>query len=137
MDAAPRADPAIYPKLRGHALELRPGTLADGAVHVVLMDWHVNNGTVTVLAAADGTASIDLSSGGGFLGGGQKFPEIREAALRAVQLAEKLMPLFHATEATDLPVRGEVFFYVTANAGVRRAVATEAKLRDGTDPLGG
>ena len=136
MDAVPKADPAIYPKLRGHALEIRLGGIAEGAVHAVLMDWHVNTGTVTVMAAADGTASLYLSSGGGFIGGGQKFPEIREAALRAVQLATTLMPHFHATEALGLPAQGEIFFYRTTSAGVSRAVATEAKLREGTDPLG-
>jgi hypothetical protein len=65
MDAEPKADPAIYPKLRSHALGIRLGGLAEGAVHAVLMDWHVNTGTVTVMAAADGTASLYLSSGCG------------------------------------------------------------------------
>jgi len=132
----PKADPAIYPKLRERALETRLSNLADGAVHVVLMDWNVPNGTVTVMAAADGTASLYLSSGGGFIGGGQKFPEIREAALRAVEIAATMMPQFQPSESRDLPAAGTIYFYVTTNAGVRRAVAMEARLRTGDDPLG-
>ncbi|HEX6495514.1 MAG TPA: hypothetical protein VF018_08530, partial [Acidobacteriaceae bacterium] len=92
VDAHQRADPAIYVQLREHALQLRLSYLANNSVQVVLMDWNVSNGTATVLAAADGTASVYLSSGGGFLGGGQKYPTIRDAALRAIHLATNLLP---------------------------------------------
>src|ERR1700761_6513254 len=87
MDTPGKADPAIYPKLREHMLQLRLPNLPDGAIHAVLMDWPVTNGMMTALAATDGTASLYLSSGGGFLGGGQKYPAIREAALNAVEVA--------------------------------------------------
>jgi hypothetical protein len=72
VNKPPKANPAIYPKLREHALlKIRLNNLSGDSVHSVLMDWHVTNGTATVFAAADGTASLYLSSGGGFLGGGQ------------------------------------------------------------------
>jgi len=130
-----KADPAIYPKLRENALKIRLANLANNSVHAILMDWNVPNGTVTVLAAADGTASMYLSSGGGFLGGGQKYPAIREAALHAVNLAMQLSSLFQMAETIDLPPQGDIFFYLASNTGVLRAVATEAKLKIGTDPL--
>ena len=56
-----KADPAIYPKLRDNALKLRLPNLPGYAVHVVLMDWHVTLGTVTVLAAVDGTGYIAMA----------------------------------------------------------------------------
>lgn len=131
-----KADPAIYPKLREHALlRIRLNNLSGDSVHSVLMDWNVSNGTATVLAAADGTASVYLSSGGGFLGGGQKYPELRNAALHAVHLATDLFKYFNATETIDLPVPGDVFFYLTTSNGVRRAIAKEADLRTGIGPL--
>jgi hypothetical protein len=136
MNTPPKADPAIYKVMRENALlRVRLQNLEDHSVHSVLMDWHVGNGTATVLAAADGTASIYLSSGGGFIGGGQKYPQIREAALRAVHLATGLLSQFEITEETELPPTGNVNFFFTTNSGVRLATAKEANLRNGTDPL--
>jgi hypothetical protein len=63
-----KADPAVYSQMRRQALEMQLPDVARGAVQIVLMDWHVDKGTVTVLAAADGTASLYLSSGAGLVG---------------------------------------------------------------------
>jgi hypothetical protein len=136
MDTPRKAEPAIYPKMRESALQWRRHNLSNDSVHVVLMDWNVSNGTCSVMAAADGSASIYLSSGGGYIGGGQKFSEIREAALQAVRIAPGLLSQFERTETIDLPGPGKVYFYLTTNAGIYRAVATEAKLSAGIDPLG-
>jgi hypothetical protein len=135
MSTPQKADPAIYPMIRENALKLRLDNLPDDAVHALLMDWQIGNGTMTVLAAADGTASVYLSSGGGFIGGGQKYPEIHDAAIHAVHLATDLVSNFESTEAYDLPAAGDVFFYRTTNRDVRRAVAKEADLISGKDPL--
>ncbi len=132
-----KADPAIYSQIRRQALEARLPRIARGAVHVVLMDWHVDKGTVTVIASADGTASVFLSSGGRFMGGSEQVPAIREAALHAVSLATGLLLHFERTETTPLPSLGDVTFYLTTAAGVYRAVAAEVKLRAGADPLAG
>jgi hypothetical protein len=135
MSTPPKADPAIYPKLREHALHFRLDNLPADSVHAVLMDWNVGLGTATVLAAADGTASVYLSSGGGNLGGGQKYPAIRHAALEAVRLATALFPHFNPTESLDLPPAGEVFFYLTTSKDVRLAIVQEADLRAGQGPF--
>lgn len=136
MDTPHKADPIIYPKLRENALrQVKLNSLHDDAIHLVLMDWNINDGMVTVLAAADGTASIYLSSGSGFIGGGQKYPKIHDAALHVVQVAAELSPLFNLSESTDLPPAGEVFFYATTNIGLRIASATESDLSSGTGPL--
>jgi hypothetical protein len=130
-----KADPAIYSQMRRTALEARIPNLARDAVQMVLMDWHVDKGTVTVMAAADGSASLYLSSGGGFIGGGQKVPSIREAALHAVAVATGLRFYFERTDSTPLPSLGDVTFYLTTGMDIRCAVAAEAKLRAGADPL--
>jgi hypothetical protein len=135
MDSRRKANPAHYPKMRANALRMQvPGT-TEGSVHMVFMDWSVGQGMATIMAAADGTASLYLSSGGGFIGGGQRYPAIRAAALAAVGVAQAHLELFASTEATDLPKAGEVCFYATTSDGIRRAVASEARLVDGTDPL--
>lgn len=137
MDAPHKADPATYAMLRRHALELRLPHFPARALQSVLMDFHVDHGTVTVVACADGTASLYLSSGGGFLGGSQRYPAIREAALHAVALATTLQSHFVTTETSALPPLGDVTFYVTTGLGVRMAVASQARLRAAADPLAG
>lgn len=132
---ARKADPAIYSQMRRQALEIQLPNLPREAVHVTVMDWHVDKGTVTVVAAADGSASLYLSSGGGYVGGSQRVPAIREAALHAVAVATSLRYYFQQTETSPLPSLGDVTFYITTGAGVSRAVAAESKLRAGADPL--
>jgi len=135
MEKARKADPAIYSQMRRHAFEIRLPKLEHDAIHMVLMDWHVDNGTVTAMAAADGTASLYLSSGGGFIGGSERFPSIRGAALYAVKVATGMRFHFERTESTPLPSLGDVNFYLPTSDSVRMAVAPEGKLRAGTDPL--
>lgn len=132
-----KADPAIYSQIRRQALETRLPKIARGAVQVVLMDWHADKGTVTVIASADGSATVYLSSGVRFTGGSEQAPAIRDAALHAVSLATGLKLHFEKTEISPLPSLGDVTFYLTTDAGVYRAVAAEAKLRAGADPLAG
>jgi hypothetical protein len=101
------------------------------------MDFHVDHGTVTVVACSDGSASLYLSSGGGFLGGSEHYPTIREAALHAVAVATAMQYHFEPTETSALPPLGDVTFYLTSGAGVRMAVASQARLRAAADPLAG
>jgi hypothetical protein len=130
-----KTDPAIYSQMRRNALEARLPGIGRDAVHVVLMDWHLEKGTATVVAAADGSASLYLSSGGGYIGGSEKVPSIRDAALHAVKVATGLRLHFERTETSPLPSLGDVTFYLNTGSGVCMAVAPEAKLRAGADPL--
>jgi hypothetical protein len=103
--------------------------------YAVLMDWHVTRGTATVVAVADGTASIYLSGGGGSLGGGQSQPVIHAAALRAVSVASEFQPQMQVTTDYPLPEPGSVIFYVVTNAGVFTAAATVTELSAHRHPL--
>lgn len=135
MEGPRKTDPATYAMLRRHALEMRQPRAPRHIIQTVLMDFHVDHGTVTVVAGFDGSASLYLSSGGGFLGGSQHYPAIRDAALHAVALATALQCHFEDTETSALPPLGDVTFYVTTGLGVRMAVASQARLRASTDPL--
>ena len=101
----------------------------------VLMDWGIEAGSATVVAIADGTASVYLSSGGGFLGGGQSHEAISNAAKATVEVADEVQPLMHPTSAYPLPQRGEITFYLLTDAGVFTASAPESDLRSHRSPF--
>ncbi len=102
----------------------------------VVMDWGVPNGTATVMALSDGSASIYLSSGGGYLGG-QKEESVRNAALQAVMTAAKFQPQMRPSADYVLPATGEVIFYALTDAGVFTTSAKEIEMRDPAHPLAG
>jgi hypothetical protein len=99
------------------------------------MDWGIEKGSATVVAIADGTASVYLSSGGGFIGGGQSHESIRVAAKRTVELAVEVQPLMRSTTTYPLAQRGQANFYVLTDAGVFTATASEDDLRRHSSPF--
>jgi hypothetical protein len=103
--------------------------------YAVLMDWGIEAGTATVVAVADGTGSVYLSSGGGFIGGGQSHESIRAAAKKTVELASDVQPLMQLTTTYPLPRRGQVTFYVLTDVGVFTASASDDDMRGHTSPL--
>jgi hypothetical protein len=100
----------------------------------VAMDWFVTNGITTTVAIADGNASIYLSSGGGFLGGGSH-QTVRRAAQRMVAAAVECQQYAHATRTFPLPERGTITFYFLTDRGVLTASASEADLSRRSGPL--
>jgi hypothetical protein len=132
---------SVYLGLRNLALQSPPPKIEGASVakpgepFAVLMDWGIPAGTATVAAYADGTASIYLSSGGAYLGGGQSHESIRNAAMRTVEIASELKSLMQPTTAYPLPQRGQVTFYVRTDVGVLTATAPEDDLRSHRNPL--
>ena len=90
----------------------------------VVADWGLPEGTTTVVAIADGSASVYRSNGAGSIGGGQSHESIRAAALETVKLAEDVQPLMHSTKEYPLAQRGQVNFYVVTDNGVFAATAS-------------
>jgi hypothetical protein len=101
----------------------------------VLMDMPVTSGTATIAAFADGTASIYISKGGGYLGGSQTYPAIREAGLRFIATARKFQAQMRVTQQFPLPEHGEVIFYVATGRGVYTVKAPQAELNKRSHPL--
>ena len=99
------------------------------------MDWGIPAGSATVVAMADGNASVYLSGGGGFIGGSQSHETIRAAAKKTVEIAEEVQPLMRATTSYPLPQRGQVTFYLLTDAGVFTASAPDEDLRSHRSPL--
>lgn len=111
-----------------------PAPAAPGQAWGILMDWVVTNGTATIVALSDGTASIYLSSGGGFLGGGGH-ESVRIAAKKMVSAAIQCQQQAHPTSTYPLPERGTVNFYFLTDAGVLTASASETDLKGRRSPL--
>jgi hypothetical protein len=129
-----KADPRVYQRLRDQILHVRrekiglPAPAHDTDPWAVVMDWGVAEGSATVVAIADGTASMYLSSGGGSIGGGQSHDSIRQAAMRGVSVAADFLPEMRRVTSYPLPGAGEVVFYVLTDAGVFSASASEKEL---------
>jgi hypothetical protein len=135
-DTTQKPDPGAYEGLRGLVFQGKLQRPDEDGVQTVLMDWRVANGVASVMAAIDGTASVYFSSGGGFLGGGQRYPAMREAAIAATQIATELLHLTRLTQSFDLPPSSqEVYFYLRSRTGVHRAIANMAQLAGGADPF--
>ena len=137
-----RSGESVYLGLRDLALRGTPsgksqdaGVPKAGKPYAVLMDWDIGGGQATVAAYADGTASVYLSSGGGFLGGGQAHESIRNAAIKTVEIAGELKGLMHPTAVYPLPQRGQVTFYVRTDAEVLTVTVPEEELRSHRSPL--
>lgn len=128
-----KADPAIYLELRDLALHNSPAP-PDAAnkpnePFAVIMDWGITESTATIAAFADGSASIYLSSGGSFIGGGQSHESIRNLANQMVGIAGETMPLMQRTTSYPLPRQGHVIFYARTPSGIFTASASEAELK--------
>jgi hypothetical protein len=60
-----------------------------------------------------------LSTGGGFIGGGESHESVRNAAKKMVAVAAECQPHTHATSEYPLPQKqGEVLFYLVTDSGI-------------------
>ena len=135
MELKANNNPAVYIKLREHVLTMPLPARKDHKVLMLVMDWYLTSGLASVVAVFDGSASIYLGNGGGFLGGAQKSIAVRRAAAQAVKVAEQAIANFQPVQAADLPERGNVYFYARTESGLLRAVESEKHLSDTTSPL--
>jgi hypothetical protein len=104
----------------------------------VVMERGYAKGIATVIALADGTASLHLSNGGSVVGG-KEYPPARLAARRLCEKAADSLGGLLATQEFPRPAQGRVRFYVLTTDGVLAGDGDLlAHLRDGgRDALGG
>jgi hypothetical protein len=139
--AGPRASTGnIYAGLRNLVLEgnranfgLRPGS-SPTQPFAVVSDWGSDEGATTIVAVADGSASVYLSNGAGFIGGGQSHESIRVAALKTVDLAGAVQPRMHPATQFPLAPPGQVTFYAVTDQGVFAASASQDDLAGDHSP---
>jgi hypothetical protein len=110
------------------------GSFARNQPWGVLIETGYPEGSATLIALADGSASIYLSSGGGTIGG-IAHETIRKAAQRMVQIASQFQPQMKQTTALPLPRKGETIFYLLTDSGVFSASVAEEQLGENRHPL--
>lgn len=131
----------VYLGLRNQALssssrkEEQPAGIGPDDPRAVLMDVNITTRTATIAAFADGTASIYISNGGGFIGGGQKYPSVHDAGQKLIAVAHKLQPAMQKTQQYPLPEKGEVIFYIVTGDGVYTVRALQSECTKRTHPL--
>jgi hypothetical protein len=86
----------------------------------VIMERGFAKGVATVVALADGTASMYISTGGAATGGGS-YPPAHAAAQKLCEQAADLLGETTTTHEFPQPEKGRVRFYVLAADGVRVA----------------
>jgi hypothetical protein len=84
----------------------------------VIMERGYPKGTATVIALADGTASMYLSTGGAVVGG-RAYPPAHAAALKMCNAAADALAETIVAHEFPHPAKGRVRFYVLADDGVR------------------
>jgi hypothetical protein len=132
---------STYLGLRNMALSIastekgQPSKAGPNDPLAVLMDIPTTHRTATIVAYADGTASIYISNGGGYLGGSQSHQAIHDASMKMISVAHKFQDKMQIAKQYPLPEKGAIFFYVVTNNGVYMARAPEAELNKRTHPL--
>ncbi|MCE5328651.1 MAG: hypothetical protein LLG01_19810 [Planctomycetaceae bacterium] len=99
-----------------------------------LMDMGNSRGFATLVSLADGTTSLYLSTGGGYIGGGGHEP-VAAATKTFIQMAGSLTTKMTRTAKFPTPQQGRVRFYVLVNDGVFTVEADENDLGYGRHEL--
>ena len=103
-------------------------------VWAAMMEWHVNNGVVSLVAVAEGSTSLYFSTGGGIIGGGEH-ESVRAENHKLLAFIEKSLEMFVQVD-TALPVlKGAVTFAVLTYDGLRGARDKEERMTQRQSPL--
>jgi hypothetical protein len=134
-DTMSYAPAEIYTKLRQQALTAKAEALRlPGEVYGVIMETGYPDAVVTLVALADGTASLYFSNGGGMIGMGQH-PGPAEAARSLVSSAVQHRQRLGRTTETPLPRPGHTRFFVLTRQGILTAEAKEEDLGENRHAL--
>jgi hypothetical protein len=98
------------------------------------MDLNISGAYATVVGFSNGEASIYLSSGGGFIGGGQH-ASVCLGAKAFVARASDVLPQMKAVAKFPLPSAGITNFFAITPASVLFAEEWDEELATGTSPF--
>lgn len=111
-----------YADLRSIAFSITPDQLGikvdqkETKVYGVIMEWGMDDATVTVVSFLSGDASLYLSSGFAVIGG-IKHEKIQHAAVTFTSRAAQFIDMAAMTETTPQPGKDIVRFYLLTNKG--------------------
>jgi hypothetical protein len=136
----------VYLGLRERVIGLRgteaqPQSSLSGGAWGLLMDLAQEKYIATIVALANGHASLYLSSGGCASAGDERpgandaYAPIWSAAKAAVKVADDSITLLQPTTEYPLPPPGDVAFYVLTDGGVYSATTHQDDLVSGRQPL--
>ena len=100
----------------------------------MLMEMGLDTGTASLVAVADGTTSLYLSTGGGVIGGGGH-QAVRRASEAFLDAAEAHLDRLQAIAEAPLPHTGAMRFHALTFDSLRSAEAQESELVDGRSEL--
>ena len=129
------------PQLREQILTVGPDSLGLGPsgalanVWAVLMEMGYPKAVASLVAVADGGASLYFSNGGGIIGCGEN-DDVRPAVFGLLTAAEAHLSLLTPTRDTPLPEIGRVRFYVRTFGGTLAAEASEDEISENRHSLG-
>ncbi len=132
--------PSMGPELRTKILTTNPSefelvpTKEFPRVYGVLMDWPVDDQTVTVVGMSDGNASLYTTSSFGVIGG-VGHETVRNAAKDFVKKAEALFDLTQPTADHSYPGPGQIRFYLLTFQGLRFVEAPGKEISEGNSQL--
>jgi hypothetical protein len=127
----------IYSAMREQVLKLTDkdiGELKGKPVWAVLMETGHEGAAVTIVAVAEGTASLYFSNGGGMIGLGEH-ANVRPASLALLKAVEPHLKQIKKTEKYPVPKIGQTIFYIVTPDGVFTYSAKEDDLRNKRDGL--
>jgi acyl carrier protein len=127
----------IYTSMRGMVLNLdagQIGELKDKPVWAVLMETGYPEAAATLVAVADGAASLYFSNGGGIIGAGEH-DNVRPVSLGFVKMAEGYLAGMKKVEGFPMVTPGNTTFYVVTPQGVFTYTAKEEDLGEKRDRL--
>ena len=133
------SDATSYEGLRNLALRITPAQLTilipetQTVVYGVVMDVNLGDGIVTLTAYITGAANIYFSKGDSKIGGG-KIPEVAEATVDFISLAQGYVGRSIQVTTFELPANGCVRFYLLSNHGMYAAQEQLSHIQDGTSP---
>ena len=125
----------IYLALRAQIFAYATRPSARSEYIALMMDWPLAKGTTTIMAGADGSASLYLSNGGAFIGGGQKYLTLRNCALAAIECARDVESLMSPATECPIPPISEISFYLVKRGHMLTVTAKESDLRQNHGPL--
>ena len=120
----------IYDSMRNQVINLKPnqlGEFGNKPILCVLMETGYPEAVVSLVAVADGSASIYFSNGGGIIGAGEH-PQGKEYSQKLVESAKDYLEFAKPDKNHLLPKPGSTRFYFVTHKGVMTVEAKEDDL---------
>lgn len=101
-------------------------------VYGAVVDMRIGNRVMTLSCFIDGSASIMYSTGGGILGLGHKYPNVRQASGTFVLNAMQVLDSCRKPGSLDIPSGDKHYIYLLTNKGIMFTAIDLANMKDET-----